>query len=186
MLLLLFSHVQLFCNSMDYSPPGFSVHGVFQAWILAWVAISSSRGSPWPRDWTDVCMWKLLSRVQLFATPWTILQARILEWVAFPFSRGSSQPRDQIGVSWIAGGFFTNWAIREVSCIGRWILNHWAAREAQINWQIRVILMPHSKYYSKRMYWFSSLSFWFIFIWILLIFLVYCNDFQICVLNEQP
>ena len=33
-----------------------------------------------------------LSRVQLFATPWThgILQARILEWVAFPFSRGSS------------------------------------------------------------------------------------------------
>ena len=34
-----------------------------------------------------VAQWKLLSRVQLFATPWTdhvILQARILEWVAFP------------------------------------------------------------------------------------------------------
>ena len=42
-----------------------------------------------------------------------ILQARILEWVAFPFSRGSSQPRDQTWVSCIAGGFFTNWAIRE-------------------------------------------------------------------------
>ena len=42
---------------------------------------------------------KSLSRVRLFATPWTIvrgiLQARILEWVAFPFSRGPSQPRDQ-------------------------------------------------------------------------------------------
>ena len=42
-----------------------------------------------------------------------ILQARILEWVAFPFSRGSSQPKDQTQVFLIAGGFFTNWAIRE-------------------------------------------------------------------------
>ena len=42
-----------------------------------------------------------------------IPQARILEWVAFPFSRGSSQPRDGTQVSRIAGGFFTNWAIRE-------------------------------------------------------------------------
>ena len=42
-----------------------------------------------------------------------ILQARILEWVAFPFSRGSSQPRDRTQVSRIAGGFFTNWAMRE-------------------------------------------------------------------------
>ena len=61
--------------------------------------------------------WKLLSRVQLFATPWTvvhgILQARILEWVAFPFSRGSSQLRDWTQVSRIAGRFFTNWAMRE-------------------------------------------------------------------------
>ena len=61
--------------------------------------------------------WKLLSHVQLFATPWTtvhgILQARILEWVAFPFSRGSSQPRDQTQVSHITGRFFTSWATRE-------------------------------------------------------------------------
>ena len=42
-----------------------------------------------------------------------IHQARILEWVAFPFSRGSSSPRDWIQVSHFAGGFFTNWAIRE-------------------------------------------------------------------------
>ena len=39
---------------------------------------------------------------------------RILEWVAYPFSRGSSQPRNRNGVSCIAGGFFTNWAIKEV------------------------------------------------------------------------
>ena len=38
---------------------------------------------------------------------------RILERVAFPFSRGSSWPRNRSRVSYIAGGFFTNWAMRE-------------------------------------------------------------------------
>ena len=41
-----------------------------------------------------------------------ILQARILEWVAISFFRGSSQPRTWTRVSHIAGGFFTNWAMR--------------------------------------------------------------------------
>ena len=39
---------------MDYSPPSSSVHGILQARILEWVAISFSRGSAWPRDWTQV------------------------------------------------------------------------------------------------------------------------------------
>ena len=43
-----------------------------------------------------------------------ILQARILDWVAISFSRGSSWPRDQTWVSYIAGGFFTIWAITEI------------------------------------------------------------------------
>ena len=37
----------------------------------------------------------------------------ILEWVAHPFSSRSSRPRNRTRVSCIAGGFFTNWAIRE-------------------------------------------------------------------------
>ena len=41
------------------------------------------------------------------------LQARIWDWVVFSFSRGSSQLRDWTLVSCSAGGFFTNWAIRE-------------------------------------------------------------------------
>ena len=67
--------------------------------------------------------WKSLSRVGLFATPWTtalqtplvhgIHRAIILEWVAIPFSRGSSWPRDQTCISCIAGRFFTIWATRE-------------------------------------------------------------------------
>ena len=39
---------------MDCSSPGFSGHGPSQAGILEWVAISSSRGSYRPRDWTRV------------------------------------------------------------------------------------------------------------------------------------
>ena len=60
------------CNPMNYSMPGSSVHGIFQA--------------------------------------------RILEWVAISLSRGSSLPRDGI----------------HIFCLGRWILYHWAMREAFI------------------------------------------------------
>ena len=66
-----------------------------------------------------VCVCVCVS-VRLFVTPWTVAspgssvygisQARKLEWVAIFFSRGSYQPRDWTGIS----------------CIGRWILYHWA------------------------------------------------------------
>ena len=58
---------------MDCSLPGSSVHGISQARILEWVAISFSSGSSWPRGWMHV------------------------------------------------------------SCIGRWVLYHWATREALKN-----------------------------------------------------
>ena len=45
------SRVRL-CHPMDCSPPGSSAHGILQARILEWVAISSSRGSSQPRDLT--------------------------------------------------------------------------------------------------------------------------------------
>ena len=38
------------CDPMDCSPPSFSVHGIFQARVLEWVAIPFSRGSSRPRD----------------------------------------------------------------------------------------------------------------------------------------
>ena len=37
-----------------YSPPGSSIHGILQAKILEWVAVSLSRGPSWPRDRTWV------------------------------------------------------------------------------------------------------------------------------------
>ena len=39
---------------MDGSLPGFSIHGIFQARVQEWVAISFSRGSSQPRDQTQV------------------------------------------------------------------------------------------------------------------------------------
>ena len=39
-------------DPMDCSSPGFSIHGILQARVLEWVAISFSRGSSWPRDQT--------------------------------------------------------------------------------------------------------------------------------------
>ena len=110
-------------SSMDFPDKntGVSYHFLFQGIFLTqgsnpsllhWQADSLPSEPPlWP--WK----WKSLSRVWLCDTmDYTvhrILQARILEWVAFSFSRGSSQPRDGTGVSCIAGGFFTDWAIRK-------------------------------------------------------------------------
>ena len=43
-----------FHNPMDCNPLGSSVHGILQARILEWVALSDSRGSSQPRDRTHV------------------------------------------------------------------------------------------------------------------------------------
>ena len=162
------------CDSMDYSPPGFSVHGILQARTLKCIAILFSRGSSWPRDRTRV-----LCIAGGFFTVWAtreaqsesegcsivsdslwphgvhgILQARILEWVAFLLFRECPQPSDQTQVSHIARGFLTSCATRvaqeywsevaypflggsswprnvtRVSCIAGGFFTNWTIREA--------------------------------------------------------
>ena len=57
------SHVQILvtlCHKVS------SVHGMFQARILEWVAISSSRGSSQPRDWTYVSWVSSIGRQALY------------------------------------------------------------------------------------------------------------------------
>ena len=53
------------CNPIDSSPPGSPIPGIIQARTLEWVAISFSSAWKWKMKV------KLLSRVWLFATPWT-------------------------------------------------------------------------------------------------------------------
>ena len=78
---------------MGHSPPGLSVHGLFQARILEWVAISFYRGSSWPGieptslasptlpdGFFTSCNFSSVqfSHVWLFATPWiTARQASV-------------------------------------------------------------------------------------------------------------
>ena len=54
------------CDHMNCSAPGFSVHGILQARILEWVAISSSRGSSQPRDRIDVSDVSCIGRQVLY------------------------------------------------------------------------------------------------------------------------
>ena len=44
------------CDPMDCSLPGSSLHGIFQARILEWLAIPFSRGPPWARDQTHALL----------------------------------------------------------------------------------------------------------------------------------
>ena len=114
------SHVQL-CDPIDCSLPGTSIHGIFQARVLEWVALSFSRGSSQPRGGTQVSTWwgegrlicslcqfpwckcshcghlklccaESLSRVRLFVTPWTVAHQA-------PLSMGILQARI---LEWIA------------------------------------------------------------------------------------
>ena len=65
-----------------------------------------------------------------------IFQARTLEWVAISYSRGSSPPSD---LTWISC----------VSCIGRWILYHWA-----IDWILVGLLVFcfYKKCYNRQLH----------------------------------
>ena len=97
------------CDPVDYSPPGCSVHGILQATMLEWVAISFSKGIFLTQGLNPglPCCRQILYWVNHQGRP------RRLAWVAYPSSRGSSRPRNRTGVSCIAAGFFTSWATRE-------------------------------------------------------------------------
>ena len=49
------------CDPMDYSPPGYSIHGILQARIPERVSMPPSRGSSWPRDRTHIsCIFHII------------------------------------------------------------------------------------------------------------------------------
>ena len=64
------------CGSLGYSPPGTSVHRIFQARILEWFAISSSRGSSQSRDPTSFscasCLAGRFFTSELLGKPWVL------------------------------------------------------------------------------------------------------------------
>ena len=134
------------------SPPGSSVHGIFQARILDWVAISYSRGSSLPGDRTRVscicCIWQAdplllqhLGRpvyVHAFACSVPSLVSSPL-W-SMDYSLPGSSVWDSLGkntgvgcYALLQGIFLTQGQnpclLHLLHC--RWVLYHWATVEAQ-------------------------------------------------------
>ena len=87
------------CDPKDYSLPGFSVHGISQAEILEWVAISFSRGLSQPKDWTCV---SCIGRWLLYHwTTWEVLQKTEPETQVYMITRmGSAIPGLQEWGGW--------------------------------------------------------------------------------------
>ena len=73
------SHVWLFCDPMNCSWPGSSDDGSSQTTILVWIAISSSRGSSQPRNWTYISCVSCTSKWILYY--WATWEA--LWWYSF-------------------------------------------------------------------------------------------------------
>ena len=63
------------CDPLDCSHSGSSVHGMSQARILYWVAISYYRESSWPRNWTCLCCVSCIGRQILYhCATWVSIQ----------------------------------------------------------------------------------------------------------------
>ena len=96
------------CDPMDYSPPGSSVHVIFQARILECVAISSFSGSSWLRHQTCVsCISWIGSQILYHCSTWEA--ARWEYWSRLPCLPPEDLPDQGIiwtSGSWIAGRFF--------------------------------------------------------------------------------
>ena len=95
------------CDLMDYGPPGFSLHGIFQARIVEWVAMPSSRVSSRPRNQTCIscisCIGKwilywLSHQEKEMATHSSILAWRI-PWTEEP-SRLQPMGSQRVGHNW--------------------------------------------------------------------------------------
>ena len=85
------------CDHMDCSPPGSSVHGILQARILEWLAISYYRGPPWPRDQTcfSVGLLMLFPPVFAFMTLRAFLKLRDFYLWCHAYNAGDVQPQGQ-------------------------------------------------------------------------------------------
>ena len=79
------------CDSMDYSLPRSSIHGIFQARVLEWGAIAFSvvgaaAAAAAKSHQSCLTLCDPIDRSSLGSSVPGILQARTLEWVAISFS----------------------------------------------------------------------------------------------------
>ena len=96
------------CDTMDCSPPGFSVHGISQARKLEWAVISFSRGCSRPRDHIHVSCtsrWILYHwaarKAQLCTTQWGVNKIRLPRWHLEQSPTEAPWDWGQLGKFWI-------------------------------------------------------------------------------------
>ena len=94
-------------DSKDYSLPGSSVHGIFQARILEQVSISSSRWSSWPRERTRVSCISCIGRLILYpCTNWEAPSFRCttLEFnICVPYTTSPGWMHETSAQGWCTG-----------------------------------------------------------------------------------
>ena len=76
------------CDTLHYSPPGSSVHEIFQARIKKWVAFSSFRGSSRPIDWTPLasvsCIAGRFFTTKVSGKPYIVIYRVVYLYMGFP------------------------------------------------------------------------------------------------------
>ena len=94
------------CDPTDCSPPGSSVHGIFQSRILEWVALLSSREFSQPRVWTRVFCISCIGRRILYhenhlgspnlnlSFSCSVVSDSVISWT------GARQAPQSMGFSW--------------------------------------------------------------------------------------
>ena len=98
------SHVQLFCNPMDCSLPGSSIHRIM---LVSGIQPSNSCILMYTCVYIYIythTLCQVLFHDRLLQSIKQSSQARILEWVAISFSMEFSCPRDETHISCLAGG----------------------------------------------------------------------------------
>ena len=121
-----------FCNPVDCSPPGSSVHGILQAIILKWVALSFSRGSSQPRDQIQVS-----DTACRFFTIWACVRVYTLKAMATHSSTLALQ------ITWVEEPgrlqSMGSWRVRHdwVTSLSLFTFMHWRRK-----WQPTPVFLP--------------------------------------------
>ena len=103
------------CGPRDCSPPGFSVHEIFQARLLEWLAISSSKGSS--RPWDQICVSHVsCTSRQIFTTAPPRSPEVITDTVKFKLKWGHNE------LGWALNPFVF---IRKRPCVGTSLVVQW-------------------------------------------------------------
>ena len=132
------------CNPTDYSPPGSSVHGISQARILKWIAISCSGGSSQPRQWNHISqgMNPHFLLVRQIPYHWVI-------WVGF----GKTFWEDQEGIILETGGpysLYQNYSTLPLQCER----SRWCQHVSMLcfhvygHWHLSIVSFSHIMKYS--------------------------------------